>query len=184
MKIAITGHTQGIGLALGQIYQDRGHEVLGFSRSTGYDITNSEHRQNIITEVKDCDIFINNAHDYENTFCGTFMLTELWESWQGQKKIIANISSSVTMRWEQGENCTMTYRVAKRALEDCCEFLWNKSQWPQVSLIAPCLTSTPKTQTKKHKNKVDPLLFADLVYNALDQKAFRVQVLKLAVQPV
>lgn len=184
MKIAITGHTQGIGLALANVYQDYEHEVVGFSRSTGYDITNPVHRQNIIAEVKDCDIFINNAHDYENTFCSTFMLTELWESWRDQKKIIANISSSVTMRWEQGQNCTMTYRLAKRAMEDCCEFLWNQSAWPQVSIIAPCLTDTPLTAAKTDTNKVDPIDFAQLVYMALNQKQFRVQILKLAVNPL
>lgn len=184
MKIAVTGHTQGIGAALAKVYEEHGHEVIGFSRHTGHDITIAQHRKSIIDSVRDCDIFINNAHDWDNSFFGIDMLTELWESWQGQKKIIANISSSVTMRWEQGENCSMTYRVAKRALEDCCEFLWNKNAWPQVSIIAPCHTDTPRTVSNKDANKVDPMAFARLVYNALDQKDFRVQVLKLAVNPL
>ena len=119
MKVAITGHTQGIGLALKSVYEQHGHHVLGFSRSNGYDITNSEDRKKIIQQIQDYDLFLNNAHDYDQTFCGTYMLTELWETWKDQKKTIANISSSVTMRWEKGQNCALTYRIAKRTMEDC-----------------------------------------------------------------
>jgi short-subunit dehydrogenase len=38
MKIAITGGTAGIGQALGNEYQSRGHTVLRLSRRTGYNI--------------------------------------------------------------------------------------------------------------------------------------------------
>ena len=35
MKIAITGHKHGIGKAFAQQLADRGHEIIGISRSDG-----------------------------------------------------------------------------------------------------------------------------------------------------
>lgn len=58
MKIAITGHTSGIGKGILEYYSAE-HEVIGFSLENGYDI-NDYNR--ILEETKDCDIFINNAY--------------------------------------------------------------------------------------------------------------------------
>ena len=59
MKIAITGHTQGIGKCA---FERLSPNIIGFSKSTGYDITKFNDRKRIIEESKDCDIFINNAN--------------------------------------------------------------------------------------------------------------------------
>jgi hypothetical protein len=92
MKIAITGHTKGIGKALfDMICND--HEVIGFSKSTGYDITNISDRKRIINSVKDCEVFINNAYD---GFAQSNMLYELWTNWYTEHKTIINIGSDVT----------------------------------------------------------------------------------------
>ena len=62
MKIAITGHSKGIGKACYDILE-KDNEVIGFSRSNGYDITENFHA--IVHAVKNCDVFINNAwHNY------------------------------------------------------------------------------------------------------------------------
>ena len=79
MKIAITGHTRGIGKA---IYDSLSpdYEVLGFSRSNGYDISDPEQLNSLIAEIQSCDVFINNAYVHKaqtkllKTFC------EKWES--------------------------------------------------------------------------------------------------------
>lgn len=59
MKIAITGHTSGLGKILFDHWSIN-HEVVGLSRSTGHDI--SKHRDQIIETVSTCDLFFNNAH--------------------------------------------------------------------------------------------------------------------------
>jgi len=59
MKIAITGHTSGIGKALYNYYSAE-HEVIGFSRSNGYNLPDS--LSNVIKESKGCDLFINNCY--------------------------------------------------------------------------------------------------------------------------
>ena len=54
MKVCITGHSRGIGLAFFQHFVDKGCEVVGFNRSTGLD--------SVVTESVGCDLFINNAY--------------------------------------------------------------------------------------------------------------------------
>ena len=41
MKVAITGHTKGLGASLKKVFEETGHSVIGFSKSTGYDISDS-----------------------------------------------------------------------------------------------------------------------------------------------
>ena len=49
MKVAITGHTQGIGKAIAELYPDH----IGFSRSNGYDITDENVISKILEEISD-----------------------------------------------------------------------------------------------------------------------------------
>jgi len=184
MKIAITGHTAGIGQALAAVYQHHGHEVMGFSRSNGYDIRCADRRSAIIQACRDADVFVNNARGSPgDEFAQVKLLFEIWQAWQAQQRQIINISSSLTMRWEHDVGI-LTYRTSKRALEDACDFLWNKSAWPAVSVIAPCRTDTPSTEYLKTSNKVDTMEFAQLVYQTSTQTNFRVQILKLALNPL
>lgn len=60
MNITITGHTSGLGLAIYNAMLARGHNVRGFSRSCGWDIsTQAEEIGDIVSES---DLFFNNAH--------------------------------------------------------------------------------------------------------------------------
>ena len=89
MKIAITGHTRGIGQA---IYNSliNTHSVIGLSKSNGYDIN---HTETIINAVKDCDCFVNNAY---SDLQQEILLKEINDLWQGQNKLIINVGSAVT----------------------------------------------------------------------------------------
>jgi nucleoside-diphosphate-sugar epimerase len=49
MKIAITGHTQGLGQAFFNHFQS--HTVIGFSRSNGYNIASPADRNKILEEL-------------------------------------------------------------------------------------------------------------------------------------
>jgi len=59
MKIAITGHTKGIGRAIAAKAQTLGHTIVGLSRSNGFDISDTE---KVFNEIKKCDAFVNNAY--------------------------------------------------------------------------------------------------------------------------
>lgn len=89
MKIAITGHTSGIGKSL----FERCDDAIGFSLSTGYDITHPVERSKIVEHIQDCDVFVNNAFD---RYGQCEMLFDVWKSWKDTDKIIINIGSDVT----------------------------------------------------------------------------------------
>lgn len=61
MKVAITGHTRGIGAALANKFQSFGYEINGYSISQGCNIGDAEHRTRLIENAYDADIFVNNA---------------------------------------------------------------------------------------------------------------------------
>jgi hypothetical protein len=61
MKVVITGHTQGIGRALYKHFQTfGGWEVVGLSRSNGYDIDKDFDK--VVEAASGCFLFINNAY--------------------------------------------------------------------------------------------------------------------------
>lgn len=90
MKVAITGHTQGIGKAIFDELTNRSHQVCGYSRSNNWDIGSLEIRNKILAETLDFDVFINNAYC---PLAQTELLKSLVTRWQGSKKLIVNIGS-------------------------------------------------------------------------------------------
>jgi hypothetical protein len=91
--IAITGHTRGLGKALFEHFQLE--NVIGFSRSNGYNIASPTARSAILDKIKDADIFINNAYNnYDDSQLK--LLTSVYDLWKGLDKTIINISSRYT----------------------------------------------------------------------------------------
>ena len=60
MKIVITGHTSGIGKCLYDKFITFGHEVIGVSRTTGYDLNTDVDR--VVELAENCDLFVNNCY--------------------------------------------------------------------------------------------------------------------------
>jgi len=90
MKYAITGHSQGVGK---RAFERLSPNVIGFSRSTGYDINDSVVRKRIVDLSLDCDIFINNATD---NFAQTYMFLDIMEAWHDNPtKTIINVGSRI-----------------------------------------------------------------------------------------
>ena len=179
MKIAVTGHTQGLGKSIADWMSSHGHEVTGFSRTTGHDIKHDEALDLIVSECEDVDIFFNNA-TWE--FQQTKLLFKLHEAWSGQHKTIVNISTSYTQRWDHSHVSPM-YRTSKCGLNEGCEFLWNKLPWPRIVLVKPCVTETPKAVWYEHPNKVLPDDMADMICNAVMETRCRVQEIAFEVNP-
>lgn len=89
MKLAITGHTRGIGRAIADLYPDS----IGFSRSNGYDISKPEDIKLIIdtTVQMECDVFVNNAY---HNFAQCEVLEGIFQQWKhDHSKTIVNIIS-------------------------------------------------------------------------------------------
>jgi NADP-dependent 3-hydroxy acid dehydrogenase YdfG len=90
MKIAITGHTAGIGQALAKQYSDRGHEIVGLSKRNGHNIRAIP---KIADLIEPCDVFINNA---QAGYAQTELLFEMVKRWEGTRKHIIVISTIMT----------------------------------------------------------------------------------------
>jgi len=91
MKIAITGHKQGIGQAFAEQLSARGHEIVGISRSDGENIRRTVHTASLI---EPCDMLINNAISF---YAQTELLFEVWHRWSDKKEThhIWNISTKM-----------------------------------------------------------------------------------------
>ena len=90
MKVALTGHTSGIGKAIYDI-MSIDNEMVCFSRKNGYDISKTRIVDQIIQESLECDVFINNAY---YSLSQVDILNRLWHYWKRDKtKTIVNISS-------------------------------------------------------------------------------------------
>ena len=90
MKIAITGHSAGIGQALAETYY--GHEIVGISRRDGNNIRNIP---KIADLIEPCDLFINNA---QSGFAQTELLFEVHRRWADTQKHIMVISTMMTQQ--------------------------------------------------------------------------------------
>jgi len=156
MKIAITGHTAGIGQAFANILESRGHDIVGISRRTGENIRRIEHVANLI---EPCDLLVNNA---QTQYAQTELLYAVWQRWKGkEKKYIWNISTQMTEQPVNGtpdgqEDILMSaYRNQKIALEEASRQLSFKDNWPSISIIRPGGVATQEQFDNNNKADVD-----------------------------
>jgi hypothetical protein len=155
MKIAITGHTAGIGKAFADQLARRGHSIVGISRREGENIRRIVHTASMI---EPCDMLINNA---QTAYAQTELLYEVWTRWQGKERYIWNIS---TMMTESPVNSTpdgqddivmSQYRNQKLALEEASRQLRFKNIWPHISVIKPGGVATQAQFDNSRKADVD-----------------------------
>jgi nucleoside-diphosphate-sugar epimerase len=141
MKIAITGHSAGIGQALSTIYTEQGYEVVGLSRRNGYNIRSIP---KVAGMIESCDVFINNA---QVGFAQTELLWEVWRRWQGQEKIIINISTQMVLAEYAPKAEWDEYLVQKKALELAHKTMSIRSELPILVLERPGAIATQPGQT-------------------------------------
>jgi NADP-dependent 3-hydroxy acid dehydrogenase YdfG len=143
MKIAITGHTAGIGKALAEEYQLDGHKIVGLSQREGNNICNT---LKVSNQIELCDVFINNA---QAGYAQTELLFEIAHRWQGTKKHIIVISTMMTQDPVSSlPGLEMDhYRVQKIALEEAVCQIRNRRLGVKITIVRPgnVATSTDKT---------------------------------------
>lgn len=152
MKIAITGHTAGIGKALAELYIAQGHEVLGLSRRNGYNIKNIP---KVLEVIEPCDVFINNA---QVGFSQTELLFQVYKIWHNvENKKIINISTMMTAEPISSLPGLemIEYYVQKTALEEAIKQLRYLHSWPKLCLIKPGAIAT-------QPNQISPYPYADV----------------------
>lgn len=93
MVIALTGHTRGLGALIHRCLVKNGHEVIGFSLSTGCDLRDYSQVGQMIDSVRESAWFINCAHP---DYCQAQILYRL--VMLGYRGKILNIGSPVVHR--------------------------------------------------------------------------------------
>ena len=121
IKIAITGHTKGLGAEIFK-HLESTHTVIGFSRSNGYDIKSPLDRRKILKASAEADVLINLVHNYYHQ---TDLLFEFFQAWEHAEKLIINISSGVVedVTWGQDRLDFIEYKNPKKALESMAGYL-------------------------------------------------------------
>lgn len=151
MKIAITGHTAGIGQALAKQYASRGHEIVGLSKRHGHNIRITP---KIADLIEPCDVFINNA---QVSFAQTDLLFEMAQRWQGTNKHIVVISTIMTqapVNSLPGLNMD-AYRVQKIALEEAVKQIKHRDIGVSITIVRPGNIATSPDKTVPPAADVD-----------------------------
>jgi NAD(P)-dependent dehydrogenase (short-subunit alcohol dehydrogenase family) len=137
MKVAVTGHTSGIGQGLYRYFADQGHIVTGFSRSNGYSLP--ELAVNVVVKSLDCDVFVNNALPVQGQID---LLRLLWPKWQHTKKTIIVVSSIAT-DLPYAMTGQEQYQRQKRELDDLCnEYRYSADAQCRIISIHPGYVAT------------------------------------------
>jgi len=159
MKIAITGHSAGIGQALAKQYEHRGHEIVGLSTRYGDNIKNI---YKVADKIEPCNVFINNA---QAGFAQTELAWEVYRRWENKENhAIINISSMITSQLQVTSDI-QEYRIQKLALEETHRQMLSNGTWPRVCLVKP---GTVKTATTLSGVDVDK--WAETLVNILEQE--------------
>ena len=143
MKIAITGHTAGIGKALAEEYQLAGHEIVGLSQREGNIIRNTP---KICDQFEPCDMFVNNA---QAGYAQTELLFEIARRWTGTRKHIVVVSTMMTqdpVSVIPGLDMDH-YRVQKVALEEAVQQIRHHRLGVKITIVRPGYIATQPGQT-------------------------------------
>ena len=178
MKIAITGHTAGIGQALAKQYAARGHEIVGLSKRDGHNIR-------VISKIADliepCDMFINNA---QAAYAQTELLFEMAQRWQGTKKHIVVISTMMTQSPVSSlPGLDMdAYRVQKIALEEAARQIRHRNIGVSITIVRPGNIATSPEKTVPPAADVDH--WAETLVNIFDLASPNLRIKDISLGPV
>lgn len=159
-KVIITGHTKGIGLALFNKFNNCGNDVVGFSRSTGHDISLPESIDKIIQQSTDADIFINNAYHETGQ---TEILKKMIDIWQGTDKLIINISSKLVFIPQL--NIHTEYLNAKLEQNKIVEKTFYSTHPNVLNILLGCVDTDMAVPFKCIK--ISPTDLADFIYDVI-----------------
>jgi hypothetical protein len=142
MKCIITGHSSGVGQSLYEHFLSQGWEVVGMSRSNGYNIVTD--RDRIIQESIGCDLFINNASD------GTAQL-ELLQSLCTKVPKIITLGSAGT---DFGDIWNKQYNINKTELEQVCRLISLSPRDDISKLLLIKLSFAETTYSREKTNRI------------------------------
>jgi nucleoside-diphosphate-sugar epimerase len=182
MIIGITGHTRGIGRSLSDIFQKNNHHVIGFSKSTGFDIGNSEARKKILDQAANFDVFVNNAYHPTGQI---EILKEILDLWKDTNNIVINISSQIVHKpipeYDQTQplacgNCNFQFCVHcagisyKRSKTELNDYVNNYTGSVRILNVIVDITDTDFYLIPKNWDRskfTDPRDLANLIFDVI-----------------
>jgi NAD(P)-dependent dehydrogenase (short-subunit alcohol dehydrogenase family) len=193
MKVGLTGHSSGIGKAFTELLDHKGIEWIGFSRSNGHEIGTQEGQRAIVEGIKDCDVFFNNAYDWDGYgSCQIDLLYKVWKEWRTRRTKIVCMSAiggdvpklkDEIPPWEEGKGF-LGYDTFKAGLDYACKQLnmlpyWKLGYQCKIINIRPGLVDTPLVSDEALKDldyeewegahKMNPKYIAEVVLWTLQQ---------------
>lgn len=179
MRIAITGHTAGIGQALSKQYSQLGHEIVGISRREGNNIRNVP---KICDMIEPCDMFVNNA---QAGYAQTELLFEMAQRWRSTQKHIMVISTMMTqdpVSVVPGLDMDH-YRVQKVALEEAVKQIRSRGIGINLTIVRPGNIATSVDKTVPPAADVDNWASAVVeMFESAREKKLRIAEISLGPQ--
>tara|TARA_B100000282_G_scaffold89762_1_gene62862 strand:+ start:348 stop:941 length:594 start_codon:yes stop_codon:yes gene_type:complete len=163
MKILITGHTIGIGAACEKIFND--YEVVGCSRSNGYDISIGNIRQQIIELARDCDVILLNAFSDEQRWAQHELLVDMFNAFAKETKTIVVISSNASDTWK-GQ--MRKYPSYKKLVDHSAKQMAHLNMPCRVINIRPGYVATTRINKDFHKQAMSPESLATAIRKILE----------------
>ena len=165
MKVVITGHMNGLGLALSNKFAEKGYTISGYDLTNNKDITKEDTVDELITDCTDADIFVNNAHANQSS-----LLTQVFKLWEGMDKTIINISSAITYLtpFNLPESLN-AYISDKKNLDTTVKFLRVKGDSPHIMNIRPSWIESQLVSGFNTK-KIDPDDIVNLIIMLYDMR--------------
>jgi hypothetical protein len=156
MKCIITGHSTGIGKALYTYFSNKGWNVIGMSRSNGYNIVSDIEK--IVAESVGTDLFINNASD------GDAQLNLL-------RRLSTKVSNIVTMGsagTEFTEIWGKQYTLDKKALEEKFKLISMDTSVANMLLLKISFAETTHSRMKENRIDSDFTISYDEIATAIE----------------
>jgi len=166
MKLAITGHTKGIGKALYDRANIEGYETVGFSRSNGYDLSLTR----LVDKIVDADVFINNAY---SPLYQTQLLRDILKEWKDKDKLIVNISSKISLLDKSPPGLEQYYKDKKQ--QNNIMRKHSIRAYPRLLNVIPVLVDTDMAKVYDVSTKIKPKDLADMIFPLIKHNSISVQ---------
>ncbi len=163
MKIAITGHTKGIGKAIADLYYT--DEVVGFSRSNGFDLSVDSTVDAIVEQCISCNVFVNNAYSGTKQ---VDLFEKVFAQWRNDStKTIVNINSKTIYNGPNLRQYTLDKKLLRSTAVKAIRDIDRKCR---IININPGYVKTSMTKDVQHKyNMLSPEQLASMIKWCLDQ---------------
>jgi len=165
MKVVITGHMNGFGLALSNKFVQKGYTISGYDLNNDKDVIKEDTVNELITDCIDADIFVNNAHANQS-----LLLNQVFKLWEGKDKTVINISSAVTYLTPLNLPESLNEYISdKKNLDTTVKLLRAKRDLPHIMNIRPSWIES-QLVSEFNTKKINPNDIADLIAMLYDMR--------------